>query len=146
HQEHVAAVVAHPVVAVRRTAQVVARVVAHHVDRTMVVVMEALAAGPDVARRRGRTVVDHDRARVVTMARTVIGAVVATVMVLPGRAAMVAAVMAAIVPAVVATVPAMAVAGTGGFGGGHRGTEAQQGGDGQGDQLSALHWGGSRWL
>src|SRR5690606_22445913 len=124
HQEHVAAVVAHPVVAVRRVAQVVARVVVHHVDRAMVVVMEALATRPDMARRRGRrrTVVDHDRAGMVAgiavalpVAGIVVGAFLAAVVAVMGRAT------------VMATAQAMAVvvAVTGGFGLGNRGAKPQ---------------------
>src|SRR5690606_14572959 len=120
-QEHIAVVVAHPAVAVRRMAQAVAVVVVDHVHRA-VVVMDIAAAGParraDVARRR-MVVVDHRAVVHYAHGGTVV-AVVAPVVatVVPGLA-VVAAVVPQFGPGVVA-IPVAAPAAVGHGRGGHR--------------------------
>src|SRR5690606_16919817 len=106
HQQHVAPVVAHPVVPVRRAAQLVTRVIVDHVDRAAVVVAVALSARPGMG-RRARTVV-HDLhvglgAAGVAVAALVPGAVVGAVvpaMMLAAGAVVAPALMPAVVPAV----------------------------------------------
>src|SRR5690606_7401935 len=141
HQQHVAAIIAHPVVAMRRAAQVVGRIILDHVDRAAVIVAVALATRPGMRRRAGAVV--HDPAiRLgtvgVAIALAVAGAVMRAVVAAVVLAALVATAVIAVTmvgAAVVATIPAVAAAG--GLGRRYGCTEADQGGDGQGDQLWA---------
>src|SRR5690606_23395758 len=131
---------AHPVVPVRRAAQLVTRVIVDHVDRAAVVVAVALSARPGM-RRRARAVV-HDLhvglgAAGVAVAALVPGAVVGAVV--PAMMLAAGAVVApALMPAVVAAVPAVAaMAVAGGFGRRRGSAEADQGGEGQCNQVRA---------